>query len=112
MFNYLNQNQFSDKRFSGSASAEDKITKKANINRPKLIYKTENTVTLHITKFFDIENIIIPFFEKYPIFGIKSLDFSDFKKVSEIIKHKLPLTSEGFNTIKNINSKMNQRRSG
>jgi LAGLIDADG endonuclease len=53
---------------------------KENINRSKLIYKTENTVTLHITKFSDIENIIIPFFEKYPVLGIKSLDFSDFKK--------------------------------
>jgi len=35
-----------------------------------------------------IENIIIPFFEKYPISGIKSLDFADFKKVYEMLKKK------------------------
>jgi len=55
LFNYfnLNQDQFSDNL---------KFTKKENINRSKLIYKTENTVTRHITKFSVIENIIIPFF--------------------------------------------------
>lgn len=104
MFNYLNLNQ--DQFYDNL-----KITNKEKINRSKLIYKTDNTVTLHITKFSVFENIIIPFFELYPLFGIKSLDFSDFKKVSEIIKNKFHLTSEGFNTIEDINSKMNQRRS-
>ena len=58
LFNYLNLNQ---DKFS-CATDNLKITKKENINRSKLIYKTENTVTLHITKFSVIENIIIPFF--------------------------------------------------
>jgi hypothetical protein len=40
---------------------------------------------------------------EYIFKGIKSLDFSDFKKVSEMVKNKFHLTSEGFNTIESIN---------
>jgi hypothetical protein len=43
--------------------------------------------------------------------GIKSLDFADFKQVADMVKSKEHLTSEGFNTIEDINSNMNQRRS-
>lgn len=123
LLNYLNlsQIQSSDKyTFTSRASknlhlnesslAEVRGNSEENENKFKFIYKTKNTITLHITKFSDIKNIIIPFFEKYPIFGIKSLDFSDFKEVSEIIQNKKHLTSEGFNTIEIINLKMNQRR--
>ncbi len=88
------------------------------------IYKTGKTVTLYFRKFSDIVNIIIPFFEKYPVIGQKSLDFSDFKKVAlraprsalraprsaEIVKTKRHLTPEGFNEVVNINLTMNQRR--
>ena len=77
----------------------------------KNIYTLENSVGLQITKFSDIVNIIIPFFDKYPIEGIKSLDFSDFKKVTEIMKSKEHLTSEGFKKILEIKSSMNQKRS-
>ena len=101
LVNYLilNQDQFSDY----------KLTKKENGS--KLIYITENTVTLHITKIADIFNIIIPFFINFSILGFKSLDFLDFCKVATLIKNKKHLTSEGFNTIENIKSKMNLRRS-
>ena len=58
--------------------------------------------------------IIIPFFNKYPIVGIKSLDFLDFKKVSsaprEIILKKEHLTNEGLISIKNIKKGMNNSR--
>jgi NRPS condensation-like uncharacterized protein len=81
---------------------------------PKNYYSTKNSVTLQFYKFSDIISKIIPFFDKYQIIGIKSLDFSDFKKVAEIMKAKKHLTSsggEGFNEILKINSRMNQRRS-
>ena len=109
LFNYLNlnQDQFSSKNYISQFG--EKV--KEGIIKYKFIYKTENTISLHISKFSDIENIIIPFFEKYPISGIKSLDFLDFKKVAEIVKTKGHLTPEGFKTIENINSKMNHRRS-
>lgn len=44
-----------------------------------------------VTRFSDIENKIIPFFNKYPILGNKALDYADFCKVAELslrrIKH-------------------------
>jgi hypothetical protein len=74
------------------------------------ILKTDNTIRLIFRKFSDIVNIIIPFFEKYPLEGKKSLDFEDFKKVAEFVKIKDHLTLEGYNKIKDINSTMNLRR--
>jgi len=69
------------------------------------------SVNLQITKFSDIVNVIIPFFNLYPIAGTKSLDFKDFKKVCDIIKTKEHLTSPNvFNQILKIKSGMNQNR--
>ncbi len=83
-----------------------------NFKRPedKNVYLSEKSVILQITKISDIINIVIPFFDKYPVFGIKSLDFADFKKVAFMIKSKEHLTQEGFNKILKIKSNMNQRR--
>jgi len=76
----------------------------------KNYYISGETVSLQITKFSDIVNIIIPFFEKYEIVGIKSLDFFDFKKAADIIKSKEHLSSEGFNEIFKLKSGMNRNR--
>ena len=59
----------------------------------KHYYKSEkdNSVGIILAKFSDIE-FIIPFFEKYPILGQKSLDFEDFKKVAKLVKIKNHLT--------------------
>ena len=73
--------------------------------------RLEKSVNLQITKFSDIVNVIIPFFNLYPIAGTKSLDFKDFKKVCDIIKTKEHLTSPSvFNQILKIKSGMNQNR--
>jgi LAGLIDADG endonuclease len=73
--------------------------------------RLEKSVNLQITKFDDIVNVIIPFFNLYPIAGTKSLDFKDFKKVCDIIKTKKHLTSSSvFNKILKIKSGMNQNR--
>jgi hypothetical protein len=74
----------------------------------KYVYTTNDSVHLQIIKFKDILEIIIPFFEDYPVQGKKSLDFSDFKKVAELIKNKEHLTPEGFNKILEIKTKMNK----
>ena len=69
------------------------------------------SANLQISKFSDIINIIIPFFNKYPIIGMKSMDFIDFKKVCEILKTKDHLTSTPvFNKIIEIKSGMNLNR--
>jgi len=74
------------------------------------IYISEKSVTLQITKISDIVDTIIPFFEKYPILGVKSLDFADFQKVAKIVVAKEHLTPEGFKLILEIKSNMNQSR--
>ena len=63
-----------------------------------------------VTKFNDINTIIIPFFKKYPIFGLKSKDFNDFVKVAELIQTKAHLTKEGIEKIKQIKSGMNKNK--
>jgi hypothetical protein len=56
------------------------------------------------------EDIIIPFFLKYPLLGSKLLNFKDFIKVVEIIKAKEHLTEEGMSKIKEIKLNMNEGR--
>lgn len=48
------------------------------------IVKTDKAVSFIVTKFSDIEEKIIPFFTKYPILGVKSSDFEDFRKVAHL----------------------------
>jgi len=63
-----------------------------------------------LTKFSDITVKILPFFDKYPLQGVKSLDYADFKRVSELMKAKAHLTSEGLEQIRIIKSGMNKGR--
>lgn len=61
---------------------------------------SEFRIGLHIK---DINNIIIPFFKKYPILGVKALDFNDWCLGAEIVQSKAHLTPEGLarlNTLK------------
>ena len=77
----------------------------------KKVTLTEKSAQLQISKFSDITNIIIPFFNKHPILGMKSLDFIDFKKVCDILKSKDHLTSTSvFNQIIEIKNGMNLNR--
>ena len=54
--------------------------------------KKENIIDFKVTKFSVVNEIIIPFFIKNPILGVKSLDFNDWCLVSDIVnkrEHKL-----------------------
>ena len=53
---------------------------------------------------------VIPFFKKYPIIGVKALDFSDFCIVAELIKNKAHLTPKGLDEIRLIKLGMNKER--
>lgn len=72
-------------------------------SRKPLIY-------LVIGNFSDIIQIIIPFFNKYPILGIKILDYQDWRKIANIINSGCHLTNEGFEEIRQIESGMNRGR--
>ena len=93
--------------FFKSAAAlkeKDKFTEKK-------VTLTDKSAQLQISKFSDINNIIIPFFNKHPILGMKSLDFIDFKKVCDILKTKDHLTSTSvYNQIIEIKSGINLNR--
>lgn len=74
------------------------------------IYFEREAVYYRVTKYSDISEKIIPFFKKYPIVGVKALDFKDFKKVSELMKNRDHLTSEGLDSIRQIKNGMNRGR--
>jgi hypothetical protein len=101
ILNYLNSNK-------------DDNSKCVSIKNKKIyISLTAKSANLQISKFTDIVNIIIPFFNKFPILGIKSLDYLDFKKVCEIVKTKEHLKSPSvLKQILKIRSGMNLNRQG
>jgi hypothetical protein len=58
----------------------------------------------------DIARIVIPFFEKYRIYGAKYLDFQSFCKGISIIENKGHLTQQGLDQLKNLAYSMNTYR--
>lgn len=82
-----------------------------NNNKNKYIHERENSVQLQISKMVDIEKKIIFFFDKYPLSGIKRLDFEDFKKGFILVRDSsIAKTPLDINILLNIISNMNIRR--
>nr|YP_010170370.1 LAGLIDADG homing endonuclease [Phanerochaete carnosa]QRZ60352.1 LAGLIDADG homing endonuclease [Phanerochaete carnosa] len=67
-------------------------------------------VTLVINKFATVTDKIIPFFESYPLEGVKKNDYLDWCKVARLMSSKAHLTQEGLNLIRTIKSGMNTGR--
>ena len=63
-----------------------------------------------VTGFSEITEKIIPFLDKYPLEGVKALDFADFCKVSELMKAKEHLNPGGLEQIRKIKASMNRGR--
>jgi hypothetical protein len=76
----------------------------------KNVYKQGEIVDFWVSKFEDIINKIIPFFEKYPLEGVKYKDFEDFRTVAYLMKNKAHLTFDGLEQIKKIKAGMNKGR--
>jgi len=74
------------------------------------VYFREGAVDFIVQKSSDLDRKIIPFFNKYPIVGDKSLNFKDFFKVVELIKHKKHLTQSGLDQILKIKEGFNTKR--
>lgn len=72
------------------------------------IYFYNEAVYFRVTKYLDLSEKIIPFYQKYPIVGIKALDFKDFQRVSWLIKNRYHLTTEGLDLIRKIKAGMNR----
>ena len=70
----------------------------------------EPFITLTIHKFTEIKEIIIPFFEQNPLYGVKHLDYLDFCKIVKLMFEKKQFTLEGLDQIREIKSGMNRER--
>ena len=68
------------------------------------------SVTLVIVKFSDLIEKVLPFFELYPLIGIKQNDFLDWCKAAKLITDGSHLTIEGLNLIRIIKDGMNKGR--
>lgn len=55
----------------------------------------------------DICNKLIPFLDKYPLYGTKLLNLNLFKQAAEMMKHKEHLTQQGLTKLQAINASMN-----
>ena len=71
---------------------------------------SQSVVIFTVNKLEDISEIIIPFFNEYPLHGSKRQDFEDFVEIVKLIKGKAHLTIEGLEQIRVIKSGMNRGR--
>jgi len=71
---------------------------------------SKKTVSLSISNIQDIGNIVIPFFDLYPVLGVKKMDYNDFKNIYNIILSKDHLSPEGLARIQKIRNNMNDKR--
>lgn len=55
-------------------------------------------------------NIIINYFNKYPLFSSKFLDYQDWELVAKLFVNNQHLTPEGINTVEMVRSRMNTKR--
>lgn len=76
------------------------------------VWEKTGVGTFTVTGFNNILEKVIPFFEEYPILGVKAKDFEDFKEASVLIRSKGHLTQEGLAKILLIKSRMNTKREG
>jgi LAGLIDADG endonuclease len=82
------------------------------LNSGKLHKTKRGEVNFHVRKLSDLTEIIKPFFNKYPIIGVKSEDYYDFCKVADMdmMNHKQHLTEEGLNLIRQIRAGITSNR--
>lgn len=74
------------------------------------IDKRGTVINLRVSKFVDINDKIISFFNKYSLKGSKLLDYYDFRKIVQLMKNNFHLTYKGIMEIKTIKLRMNTKR--
>ena len=57
----------------------------------------------------DLERVIIPFFDRYPMMSRKHEDYLKFREVVRLMRRKLHRTNDGFRRIVELAFSMNQR---
>ena len=74
------------------------------------IVKDRESIKYRVEKFSDNYEKIIPFFSLNRIWGVKFLDYLDWRQVADIIKEKGHLTIEGLNKIREFKQGINRGR--
>ena len=74
------------------------------------VYTSNEVVDFIIQRFEDLTDKVIPFFHKYPVVGVKALDFADWCKAAKLMKNKEHLTKEGLYQICLLKSTPNEMR--
>jgi hypothetical protein len=67
-------------------------------------------IYLVITKISEVHQIVIPFFNQYPICGIKHLDYLDWCRIANLIETGAHLKNEGLAEIRRIKEGINTGR--
>jgi mannitol-1-phosphate/altronate dehydrogenase len=76
------------------------------------IYKSNDAAFVYqVSKFSDIYDKIIPFFNKHQIQGVKLMDYLDRCQVAELKKNKAHTTQKGLENINQIKARINKGRS-
>lgn len=70
----------------------------------------QSAVYFVVVNFKDLFEKIEPLFNKYPIKGVKALDFSELKKLVSLMHNKEHLTEQGLSKIQSIKLNMNSFR--
>jgi hypothetical protein len=73
-------------------------------------YHKQSAINITIINYSDISNKIIPFFNEYPVMGVKLYDYLDWCKINNLILDGFHLTPEGINFTNNIKAGMNKGR--
>jgi hypothetical protein len=68
-----------------------------------------NVLTYSVYRRQDLESVIIPFFERYPLVSRKHEDFVKFREVVLMMQQRLHRTDDGFRRIVELAFSMNQR---
>lgn len=72
--------------------------------------KNDTMTSLVVGQFTDLNSKIIPFFNEYPILGVKFLDYQDWSDIAKLISEGAHQTIEGMDKIRKIESGMNKGR--
>ena len=73
-------------------------------------YAGKSAVSFTIVDFKVITYILVPFFNKNPIIGMKLYDYLDWCKIHSLMLNRCHLTVRGINSIRKIKSGMNTAR--
>jgi hypothetical protein len=74
------------------------------------VFIDKGVTTFHLTKINDIQNILIPLLDEFPLNGVKYLDYLAFKQAINIKLDSLVKQSDKLELITQIKNRMNTRR--